>query len=56
LISLLDDCDEFVAILDIGDSSSSIFLQMSSSFVAFDVLVVDGNTANETKKTKISET
>jgi hypothetical protein len=47
LISLLDGCDEFVAIDDIDVSSSSIFLQMSSSFVAFDVLVVGGNTANK---------
>jgi hypothetical protein len=44
LISLLDGCDEFVAIDDIDVSSSSIFLQMSSSFVAFDVLVAAGNT------------
>lgn len=49
LISLLDDCDELVAIDDIGDSSSSIFLQVSSSFcwlLAFDLLAVGGNTAN----------
>lgn len=46
LISLLDDCDEFVAIDDIGDSDSSSILQMSSSLVAFAVLVVGGSTAN----------
>lgn len=50
LISLLDGCDEFVAIDDIDVSSSSIFLQMSSSFVALDVLDA-GNTANRRRET-----
>lgn len=53
-ISLLDGwCDdddwfELDAIEDIDDESSgSIFLQMSSSFVAFAVLVVGGSTAKK---------
>lgn len=52
LISLLDDSDEFVAIDDIDASSSSIFRQISSNFVALDVLVVGGNT-KEKKNNKI---
>lgn len=47
LISLLDGNDEFVAIDDIDTSSSSILRQKSSSFVAFTVLVVGGNTAEK---------
>lgn len=50
LISLLDGVDEFVAIDDIDASSSSIFRQMSSSFVAFDLLVVGGNTKERQKQ------
>lgn len=47
LISLLDGCDELVAIDDIDNddvSSSSILRQKSSSFVGLDVLVVADNT------------
>lgn len=54
LISLLDDCDEFVAIDDIDVSSSSILLrQMSSSFVATffaELVPPGGNTESEREK------
>lgn len=54
LISLLDGCDEFVAVDDIEVvSSSSIFRQMSSSFVALAVLVDGGNTGERKKEAKI---
>lgn len=53
LISLLDGCDEFVAIDDIDESSSSILRQISSSFaVAFALLAVGGNTKERENRKK----